>query len=217
MYLFSSQPCCNCVNTHRHFRKKYNLYLVFLPELLFLLCLFGYLVFMILYKWLAFSAHDSRLAPSILIHFINMFVMQGNAVQPLYQGQVRIWHTCSYWTVEFPRGCCHQDKDQQSYVLIPLGCPAGIPGGHCSALCACLTAGETCLPILASPRKPPPRNVQGECVRAYLCVHRCITNYLFSGCNIPCLLWLSSGVWACATQQWGGALPYEGSWHGGGQ
>uniref|UniRef100_A0A3P8W2Z2 V-type proton ATPase subunit a n=1 Tax=Cynoglossus semilaevis TaxID=244447 RepID=A0A3P8W2Z2_CYNSE len=72
---------------HLHFRKKYNLYLVFLPEILFLLCLFGYLVFMIFYKWLVFSAKDSRHAPSILIHFINMFLMQSDTVPPLYQGQ----------------------------------------------------------------------------------------------------------------------------------
>ncbi|MEQ2246592.1 hypothetical protein ILYODFUR_001109 [Ilyodon furcidens] len=72
---------------HRYFRKKYNLYLVFLPELLFLLCLFGYLVFMIFYKWLVFTAKDSRRAPSILIHFINMFIMQGEALKPLYPGQ----------------------------------------------------------------------------------------------------------------------------------
>uniref|UniRef100_A0AAQ5YB41 V-type proton ATPase subunit a n=1 Tax=Amphiprion ocellaris TaxID=80972 RepID=A0AAQ5YB41_AMPOC len=72
---------------HLHFRKEYNLYLVFLPELLFLLCLFGYLVFMILYKWLFFTVKDSRHAPSILIHFINMFLMQSDAVQPLYPGQ----------------------------------------------------------------------------------------------------------------------------------
>ncbi|XP_029296099.1 V-type proton ATPase 116 kDa subunit a-like [Cottoperca gobio] len=71
----------------KHFRKKYNLYLVFLPELLLLLCLFGYLVFMIFYKWLVFTAKDSRHAPSILIHFINMILMQGDAVQPLYPGQ----------------------------------------------------------------------------------------------------------------------------------
>jgi len=74
---------------NRYFRKKYSLYLVFLPELLFLLCLFGYLVFMIVYKWLAFSAKDSRHAPSILIHFINMFLMQGDGVPPLYPGQVK--------------------------------------------------------------------------------------------------------------------------------
>ncbi|TNN52945.1 V-type proton ATPase subunit a isoform 2 [Liparis tanakae] len=72
---------------HLHFKKKHNLYLVFLPELLFLLCLFGYLVFMIVYKWLVFTAKDSKHAPSILIHFINMFLMQGDAVQPLYPGQ----------------------------------------------------------------------------------------------------------------------------------
>ncbi|KAM9811151.1 V-type proton ATPase 116 kDa subunit a [Neosynchiropus ocellatus] len=73
---------------HLHFRKKHNLYLVFLPELLFLLCLFGYLVFMIVYKWLAFSAEDSSHAPSILIHFINMFLMQGDGSRPLYPGQM---------------------------------------------------------------------------------------------------------------------------------
>lgn len=72
----------------RHFRQKFNVYLLFLPELLFLLCLFGYLVFMILYKWLAFCARDSSQAPSILIHFINMFVMQGKDITPLYPGQV---------------------------------------------------------------------------------------------------------------------------------
>uniref|UniRef100_A0A7N8YB75 V-type proton ATPase subunit a n=1 Tax=Mastacembelus armatus TaxID=205130 RepID=A0A7N8YB75_9TELE len=72
---------------HLHFRKKHNVYLVFIPELLFLLCLFGYLAFMIFYKWLVFSAKDSREAPSILIHFINMFLMQGEEAQPLYPGQ----------------------------------------------------------------------------------------------------------------------------------
>lgn len=74
----------------RHFRQKFNVYLLFLPELLFLLCLFGYLVFMIFYKWLAFGARDSSQAPSILIHFINMFVMQGKDIIPLYPGQVRV-------------------------------------------------------------------------------------------------------------------------------
>uniref|UniRef100_A0AAX7U4H4 V-type proton ATPase subunit a n=1 Tax=Astatotilapia calliptera TaxID=8154 RepID=A0AAX7U4H4_ASTCA len=70
---------------HLYFRKKYNLYLVFIPELVFMLSLFGYLVFMIFYKWLAFSSVD---APSILIHFINMFIMQDDSsLKPLYPGQ----------------------------------------------------------------------------------------------------------------------------------
>ncbi|KAK6315868.1 hypothetical protein J4Q44_G00133920 [Coregonus suidteri] len=75
------------VFNHLHFKQNFKVYLLFLPELLFLLCLFGYLVFMILYKWLAFGARDSRLAPSILIHFINMFLMQGGDNTPLYPGQ----------------------------------------------------------------------------------------------------------------------------------
>lgn len=79
---------------NRYFRKKYNLYFVFIPELVFMLSLFGYLVFMIFYKWLAYSAEDSMCAPRILIHFINMFIMQGEkgekekCEQPLYSGQV---------------------------------------------------------------------------------------------------------------------------------
>uniref|UniRef100_A0A672NL71 V-type proton ATPase subunit a n=1 Tax=Sinocyclocheilus grahami TaxID=75366 RepID=A0A672NL71_SINGR len=76
------------VFNHLHFRQKFKIYLLFLPELLFLLCLFGYLVFMIFYKWLAFSVRDSQLAPSILIHFINMFLMQESATTLVYPGQV---------------------------------------------------------------------------------------------------------------------------------
>ncbi|KAL3975822.1 cytochrome b5 [Sarotherodon galilaeus] len=73
---------------HLYFRKKYNLYLVFIPELVFMLSLFGYLVFMIFYKWLAFSPKNSKDAPSILIHFINMFIMQNDSsLKPLYPGQ----------------------------------------------------------------------------------------------------------------------------------
>ncbi|KAL6465158.1 hypothetical protein MHYP_G00252910 [Metynnis hypsauchen] len=75
------------VFNHLHFRRKYSLYLVFLPELLFLLCLFGYLVFMIVCKWLAFTALESDKAPSILIQFINMFIMQKDSGEPIYTGQ----------------------------------------------------------------------------------------------------------------------------------
>lgn len=60
-----------------------------LPEMVFLLALFGYLVFLIFYKWVKFSVADSMVAPSILIHFIDMFLFTSNADNlPLYRGQV---------------------------------------------------------------------------------------------------------------------------------
>ncbi|KAG7275749.1 hypothetical protein CRUP_009852 [Coryphaenoides rupestris] len=65
-----------------------NIFLVLLPELFFMLCLFGYLVFMVVYKWIAFTSDQSMKAPSILIHFIDMFLFTENADnQPLYHGQ----------------------------------------------------------------------------------------------------------------------------------
>ncbi|XP_072279200.1 V-type proton ATPase 116 kDa subunit a 3 isoform X2 [Pyxicephalus adspersus] len=57
-----------------HFKQKYRILLVTIPELLFLLCLFGYLVFMIFYKWFAWNVNDAQTAPSLLIHFIDMFL-----------------------------------------------------------------------------------------------------------------------------------------------
>uniref|UniRef100_A0A8C5ATA8 V-type proton ATPase subunit a n=1 Tax=Gadus morhua TaxID=8049 RepID=A0A8C5ATA8_GADMO len=65
-----------------------NIFLVLIPELLFMLCLFGYLVFMVIFKWIIFTPDQSKSAPSILIHFIDMFLFTENAGnQPLYHGQ----------------------------------------------------------------------------------------------------------------------------------
>ncbi|KAM8960020.1 V-type proton ATPase 116 kDa subunit a 2 [Pelodytes ibericus] len=62
------------VFNHLHFKKKVNVFLVFIPEFIFLVFIFGYLVFMIVYKWLAWSVENSRTAPSVLLHFIHMFM-----------------------------------------------------------------------------------------------------------------------------------------------
>uniref|UniRef100_A0A8C0E710 V-type proton ATPase subunit a n=1 Tax=Bubo bubo TaxID=30461 RepID=A0A8C0E710_BUBBB len=77
------------VFNHMHFQQWHRLVLELLPEMVFLLALFGYLVFLIFYKWVKFSAANSLEAPSILIHFIDMFLFTSNAANlPLYQGQV---------------------------------------------------------------------------------------------------------------------------------
>ncbi|NXM29950.1 VPP3 ATPase, partial [Oxyruncus cristatus] len=79
------------VFNHVHFKQRHRLVLEFLPEMIFLLALFGYLVFLIFYKWVKFSAADSLVAPSILIHFIDMFLFTSNVENlPLYQGQVPV-------------------------------------------------------------------------------------------------------------------------------
>ncbi|XP_010179187.1 PREDICTED: LOW QUALITY PROTEIN: V-type proton ATPase 116 kDa subunit a isoform 3-like, partial [Mesitornis unicolor] len=76
---------------HVHFQQWHRLVLELLPEMIFLLALFGYLVFLIFYKWIKFSAADSMVAPSILIHFIDMFLFTTNADnRPLYRGQVPV-------------------------------------------------------------------------------------------------------------------------------
>uniref|UniRef100_A0A8C5IUW9 V-type proton ATPase subunit a n=1 Tax=Junco hyemalis TaxID=40217 RepID=A0A8C5IUW9_JUNHY len=79
------------VFNHVHFQQRHRLVLEFLPEMIFLLALFGYLVFLIFYKWIKFSAAESMVAPSILIHFIDMFLFTSNAENlPLYPGQVPV-------------------------------------------------------------------------------------------------------------------------------
>ncbi|KAK2904117.1 T cell immune regulator 1, ATPase H+ transporting V0 subunit a3b [Channa argus] len=72
-----------------HFGKISKVFFMLIPELLFMLCLFGYLVFMVVFKWIAYTPAQSQIAPSILIHFIDMFLFTENADNPpLYKGQM---------------------------------------------------------------------------------------------------------------------------------
>uniref|UniRef100_A0A3B3BDY4 V-type proton ATPase subunit a n=1 Tax=Oryzias melastigma TaxID=30732 RepID=A0A3B3BDY4_ORYME len=68
---------------------NYCVFFILIPELFFMLCLFGYLVFMVVFKWIAYTPDQSKIAPSILIHFINMFLFIDNPDNPqLYKGQL---------------------------------------------------------------------------------------------------------------------------------
>lgn len=85
-----------------HFKQKYKLLLVFLPEITFLLLLFGYLVILIFYKWFMYDASNSMLAPSILIQFINMFLFSESAGSPpLYKHQVTAFSIVSYLLITY--------------------------------------------------------------------------------------------------------------------
>ncbi|RXM99971.1 V-type proton ATPase 116 kDa subunit a isoform 1 [Acipenser ruthenus] len=50
----------------------------FIPEIVFMVCLFGYLVFLIIYKWCIVTVDESETAPSILLLFINMLLFTYN-------------------------------------------------------------------------------------------------------------------------------------------
>ncbi|KAG7243523.1 hypothetical protein INR49_011079 [Caranx melampygus] len=77
---------------HLYFQKPLNIYLGFIPEIVFMSSLFGYLVILVFYKWVAYDARTSRDAPSLLIAFINMFLFNYNdpSNKPLYRGQMGV-------------------------------------------------------------------------------------------------------------------------------
>uniref|UniRef100_A0A671LAU2 V-type proton ATPase subunit a n=1 Tax=Sinocyclocheilus anshuiensis TaxID=1608454 RepID=A0A671LAU2_9TELE len=80
---------CLSLFNYIHFRDISSVFLVLIPELCFMLCLFGYLIFMVIYKWVVYGPMTSDSAPSILIHFIDMFLFTENKDnKPLYTGQM---------------------------------------------------------------------------------------------------------------------------------
>ncbi|XP_052752559.1 V-type proton ATPase 116 kDa subunit a 1-like [Galleria mellonella] len=66
---------------YTYFKRKYAIYLQFIPEILFLVCLFLWLVIMIYFKWFTYSGKSRDLltsagcAPQILILFIDMVLL----------------------------------------------------------------------------------------------------------------------------------------------
>ncbi|XP_037134614.1 V-type proton ATPase 116 kDa subunit a isoform X3 [Syngnathus acus] len=77
---------------HLYFKKPLNIFLGFIPEIVFMSSLFGYLALLVFYKWTAYDALTSKDAPSLLIHFINMclFNYSDPTTKSLYAGQMGI-------------------------------------------------------------------------------------------------------------------------------
>lgn len=59
---------------HTYFKNTINIFCQFIPEIIFICSIFGYMNTLIFAKWLGFDAHRSGCAPSILITLINMFL-----------------------------------------------------------------------------------------------------------------------------------------------
>lgn len=73
---------CMSVVNFNHFHKRVSIFLEFLPQVLFLTLLFGYMCFMMFFKWVKYSAKATvtadkpGCAPSVLIMFINMMLFK---------------------------------------------------------------------------------------------------------------------------------------------
>ncbi|XP_067632821.1 V-type proton ATPase 116 kDa subunit a1-like [Eurosta solidaginis] len=73
-----------CLNVENmvYFKKYSYILLEFLPQVLFLMLLFGYMGFMMIYKWAQYSPttnyepYQPTCAPSVLIYFINMILFK---------------------------------------------------------------------------------------------------------------------------------------------
>jgi V-type H+-transporting ATPase subunit a len=85
------------VSNNIQFRRRSAILLEFVPQVVFLLVLFGYLVFMAFFKWLRFSPkaeqpYSPGCAPSVLVYFINMMLFNKDKALPgcepqMYPGQ----------------------------------------------------------------------------------------------------------------------------------
>jgi len=80
---------CLQVPNHLKFKKQSDIWTNFVPQMLFLQSIFGYLVVCILYKWSVDWSKSSTSPPSLLNMLISMFLSPGtiNPDEQLYAGQ----------------------------------------------------------------------------------------------------------------------------------
>lgn len=75
---------CLSVPNHLHFKKYLNIYAEFIPQILFLQSIFGYLVICIVYKWSTDWTQATVSPPGLLNMLIYMFLSPG-AIDPAVQ------------------------------------------------------------------------------------------------------------------------------------
>ncbi|KAK0091270.1 hypothetical protein PV326_003494, partial [Microctonus aethiopoides] len=97
--------CVSVINI-MHFKKYASFFLEFLPQLIFLILIFGYLTTLMIVKYFLYSASykgtkfDSMCAPSVLITFINMMLntppddKSHNDVLPTNSTEISQTHLC---------------------------------------------------------------------------------------------------------------------------
>ena len=78
--------CLSFVNA-RHFKTPIEIWGNFVPGMIFFQSIFGYLVFLIVYKWSIDWKHLGVSPPGLLNTLIYMFLSPGNVEDPLFRGQ----------------------------------------------------------------------------------------------------------------------------------
>lgn len=73
-----------------YFKRKIEFWFEFIPQLLFLVLVFGYMDFLIIFKWLKDWGYGNPHAPSIITTMINLPLQLGRTV--IYSSSLRISH-----------------------------------------------------------------------------------------------------------------------------
>ncbi|GAA5968109.1 hypothetical protein JCM11641_003734 [Rhodosporidiobolus odoratus] len=129
---------CLQVLNHLHFKRPELIWAEFLPQILFMESIFGYLVVCIVYKWSVDWEAVNRSPPNLLNMLIKMFLSPGNVApdEQLYSGQAFVqvvlllialvcvpWMLCTRPYLEYRE--FQRIKEQGYHGIAPHGASAG--------------------------------------------------------------------------------------------